>query len=113
MTDELFALGTKCLSRIASQGIVSILEARRLQERSLCRSWDAMEKSRPLLRREYLGHSRHYNNHQASILSSFSFAMELGVSPNLQFPFDVHTDDGQTIRMKMSGNSSRSYCYNS
>lgn len=51
-----------------------------------------------------MGHSQHYNNHQASILihsASWEFF------PEPQFPFDVHTDDQETLRMKVSGASSR------
>lgn len=52
-----------------------------------------------------MGHSQHYHNHQASILihsSTWEFF------PEPQFPFDVHTDDDQTLRMKVTGTVSRS-----
>ena len=51
-----------------------------------------------------MGHSRHYNNHQASILIHTSF---WDFFPKPQIPFDVITDDGKTLRMKLSGETSR------
>ena len=52
-----------------------------------------------------MGHSRHYNNHQASILIHTSF---WDFFPKPQIPFNVFTDDGKTLRMKLSGETSRS-----
>ena len=58
----------------------------------------------PATSRLNMGHSVHYDNHQASILihsSDWSFF------PDPQIPFIVTTDDNQRLTMKVSGDRSR------
>ena len=51
-----------------------------------------------------MGHSDHYDNHQASILIH---ASDWSFFPDPQIPFTVTTDDDQKLTMKVSGNRSR------
>lgn len=51
-----------------------------------------------------MGHSEHYNNHQASILIHPS---DWPFFPDPQDPFTVTTDDDQRLTMKVSGTNSR------
>ncbi len=58
----------------------------------------------PATSRLNMGHSIHYDNHQASILihsSDWSFF------PDPQIPFTVTTDDSQRLTMKVAGDRSR------
>lgn len=51
-----------------------------------------------------MGHSTHYDNHQASILIH---SADWAFFPDPQIPFTVTTDDDQRLTMKVSGSRSR------